>query len=331
MPAALNPGEGFVTAANQAVAPSGQGPFLTTDWDAGYRSQRIRALIEHEISQGEPIDVADMNAIMLDDASPFGPAVLPALLSVDVDDPFVEDAVDLLREWSAEGFPADTSSAGAAYFNAVWGNVLRLTFADDLPASQAPDGGARWLLVVQRLLENPQDPWWDDRTTVNIVEGRDEILRQALVLARQQLTNTMGKDPGGWQWGKLHRFAPEHPVLGGEGVPALVRRVFNPRPEEVGGGTSIVNATSFDTAAVDELGRPDFTVTAGPSMRMVVDLADLDASTWVTTTGSSGHPGSDHYTDQMKAWAAGETFAWPFTREAVEEAASATLTLAPPE
>ena len=331
MPAALNPGEGFVTAANQAVAPSGQGPFLTTDWDAGYRSQRIRALIEHEISQGEPIDVADMNAIMLDDASPFGPAVLPALLSVDVDDPFVEDAVDLLREWSAEGFPADTSSAGAAYFNAVWGNVLRLTFADDLPASQAPDGGARWLLVVQRLLENPQDPWWDDRTTVNIVEGRDEILRQALVLARQQLTNTMGKDPGGWQWGKLHRFAPEHPVLGGEGVPALVRRVFNPRPEEVGGGTSIVNATSFDTAAVDELGRPDFTVTAGPSMRMVVDLADLDASTWVTTTGSSGHPGSDHYTDQMKAWAAGETLAWPFTREAVEEAASATLTLAPPE
>jgi penicillin amidase len=331
MPRALNPAEGFISAANQAVMPSGEGPFLTTDWDAGFRSQRIRSLLEQKIAGGDPIDVGDMNAIMMDNASPFGPAVLPALLSVDVDDPFVEEAVDLLREWSAEGFPTDTSSAGAAYFNAVWTNVLDLTFRDDLPASQAPDGGARWLMVVQRLLEDPQDPWWDDRTTVNIVEGRDEILRQALVLARQQLTNTMGKDPGSWEWGKLHQFAPKHPVLGGDGVPAVVRRVFNPGPVEVAGGTSIVDATSFSTAATDDLGRPDFTVTAGPSMRMVVDLGDLDRSTWVTTTGSSGHPGSDHYTDQVHAWASGETFPWPFSRKAVDDAREVTLTLQPPE
>ena len=137
--------------------------------------------------------------------------------------------------------------------------------------------------------------------------------------------------PTDWAWGDLHVLALEHPVLGGDSVPALVRRVFNPGAVEVGGGTSIVNATSFSTAAADELGRPDFTVTAGPSMRMVVDLDDLDRSTWVTTTGTSGHPGSDHYTDQVQAWAAGETFPWPFGREAVEEAGAVTLTLRPPE
>ncbi len=331
MPAVLNPAEGFISAANQAVMPAGQGPFLTSDYDPGYRAERIRTLLERAIGDGEKLDVAAMNEIMLDDASPFGPVVLPALLSVDVEDRFVEEAVDLLRQWSADGFPTSVDSAGAAYFNAVWGNLLDLTFTDDLPASQVPDGGARWLQIITVLLEDPQNPWWDDRTTVNLVEGRDEILRQAMVRARQQLTNSISKDPADWEWGRMHQFQPQHPVLGGDGVPAPVRRLFNPAPVEVAGGSSIVNATSFDTAGRDEFGRADYRVTAGPSMRMVVDLADLDASTWVTSSGTSGHPGSVHYTDQTHAWATGETYPWPFSREAVEESAAETLTLRPPE
>src|SRR5690606_20934212 len=45
MPRALNPPEGFIVAANQAVQPAGEGPFLTGDWDYGFRSQRLRDLI----------------------------------------------------------------------------------------------------------------------------------------------------------------------------------------------------------------------------------------------------------------------------------------------
>ncbi|UNX55454.1 penicillin acylase family protein [Georgenia sp. TF02-10] len=329
MPAAVNPPEGFIVAANQPVAPPGSGPFLTTDWDAGYRAQRIRTLIEEQIAEDRPFDVAGMNAIMLDDVSPFGPALVPALLSVDVDSDFVAEAVDQLRTWSAEGFPTATGSAGAAYFNAVWANLLALTFADDLPTSQTPDGGGRWLRVVTDLLEEPENPWWDDRTTVNVVEGRDEILRQAMVTARQQLTNTLGKDPAGWQWGQLHQFRAEHLVLGGEGVPGPVRRLVNPAPLPVPGGSSVVNATGYDAAARDAGDRVSFTVTSGPSVRLVADLADLDASTWVLSSGTSGHPGSRHYTDQIRSWAEGETYPWPFTREAVEEAEVDTLTLRP--
>ena len=64
-------------------------------------------------------------------------------------------------------------------------------------------------------------------------------------------------------------------------------------------------------------------------MRMVVDLANLDASTWVTLTGTSGHPGSVHYTDQLAAWASGDTFPWPFGQDAVSEASVRKLTLRP--
>lgn len=331
MPAVLNPAEGFVVAANQAAAPAGQSPFITTDWDAGYRAARLRALVEERIGTGGTFDVAAMNALMLDDASPFGRAVVPALLQVDVDDEFVGEAVDLLRTWSAEGFPTSTGSPGAAYFNAVWATMLDLTFADDLPAGQAPDGGGRWLQVVTSLLEDPQNAWWDDRTTIDVVEGRDEIIRRALVSARQRLTNVLGKDPQGWEWGRLHQARLEHGVLGGGTVPWPVRQLVNPEPVEVPGGGSVVNAMAYDAAAEDDLGRIDYSVTAGPSMRMVVDLAERDASTWVVSTGVSGHPGSGHYADQLGPWAAGETFPWPGGHDTVVATGRATLELRPPE
>jgi Protein related to penicillin acylase len=64
-------------------------------------------------------------------------------------------------------------------------------------------------------------------------------------------------------------------------------------------------------------------------MRQVIDLADLDASTWVNLTGNSGHAFNGNYVDQLDAWLTGEQYAWPFTREAVEESARDTLVLVP--
>ena len=84
-----------------------------------------------------------------------------------------------------------------------------------------------------------------------------------------------------------------------------------------------MDATAWDASS------GSFAVTAAPSMRMVVDLGDLDASTWVTLTGASGHPASVHYADQFGPWSRGETFPWPFTQAATEADARDRLTLTP--
>lgn len=328
MPRALNPPEGFIVAANQAVQPAGQGPFLTGDWDYGFRSQRLRDLIAEATATGTPIDAEWANAAMGDEFSPYAELLVPALLDVTVTDPFVREAVALLRDWADEGYQQSGDSAAAAYFAAVWANLLDLTFRDDLPATLSPDGGSRWLVVVSRLLEDPTNPWWDDRRTINLVESRDEILLQALTAARNELTQTLGKNPEDWRWSQLHVVAPQHPVLGAD-VPAPLQWFANPGPVGVGGGSSIVNATGWDAGAEND-GRRDYSVTAVPSMRMVVDLGDLDRSLWVNFTGVSGHPASAYYSDQLEAWAAGEAFPWPFSRDAVEEAAGATSTLRAP-
>lgn len=325
MPAETDPEEGFIVAANQAVTEPGVGPFLTNDWDYGFRSARIRALLQAEIDAGRPITAETMSRIQNDTLDPAADVLLPSLLDLEVDD-FTGEASALLADWDQR---TDPDSAGAVLFATVWANVLRRTFADQLPEAVAPSGGAQWIEVVRRLLEEPENLWWDDATTVALVETRDEVLHDALVDARRQLTAALGADPTRWRWGNLHRAAPEHAVLGGDGVPGPVRRLMNPSAIEVGGGSSIVDATGWDATQWGEAA-PDFTVTAIPSMRMVVDLGDLDASTWVNFTGNSGHPASPHYTDQLRAWAEGDTYPWPFTRDAVAAAEEETLRLLAP-
>jgi penicillin amidase len=64
-------------------------------------------------------------------------------------------------------------------------------------------------------------------------------------------------------------------------------------------------------------------------MRMVVDLADLDASRWVNLTGASGHAFHPNYADQVELWADGRTLAWPFSAAAVRRAARDSIVLHP--
>lgn len=320
MPAVLDPADGIIVAANQAVLPAGVGPFLTTDWAYGYRSERIRTLLEAEIEAGRAIDGDTMREIQLDDWSAFGATLVPVLLEQEIDDEFADDGQELLADWD---FHTGTDSAAAAYFNAVWRDVLELAFWDDVPESMRPTGGSQWLQVVVSLLDDPSNPLWDDRSTLGVVETRDEILSQSLVNARLELTAELSKHTDDWEWGRVHQLRLEHPVLGGDSIPGVIADVFNPDAQQVPGGSSIVNAIGWDASA------DSFQVTTGPSMRMVVDMDDLDRSTWVTVTGTSGHPASSHYDDQLEAWATGETFAWPFSAAAREEASTETLVLRP--
>lgn len=330
MPTALDPDDGFIVTANQAVTASPT-PFLTTEWDYGYRSQRIRERIEAESKDGGTVSAATMAAIQMDSRNQFAPVLVKALLAVPLGGPedseaevaFTREAQDLLRGWDFTTPAGDSrASASAAYYNAVWANLLRLLFDDEVPEDLQADGNSRYMAAVGRLLENPKSPWWDDRQTPGITESRDEILRQAQVEARLELTRTLGKDVDDWSWGELHTLELTHQVLGAEGVPGIVRSIFNRGTFEMPGGSSIVNANGWRA----NLG---YETTWAPSMRMVVDLGSFDRSTWVNQTGASGHAFSGHYDDQTEDWVEGRQRAWPFTEKAVREAADEELALVP--
>ncbi len=204
LPHVLDPDEGFVVTANQAVVGPDYPYPLTDDWDRGYRSQRIRDVLEREGT----LSVDAMARLQLDDRNPMAPTLVPALLAVDLPRGYHSDGQRLLRHWDF-GQPAD--SAAAAYYNVVWSNLLRLTFQDELPESAWPDGGDRWFAVVSGLLDRPNASWWDDVTTDDVRETRDDILRQAMLDARDELTRREALDPDDWTLGPAAPAGPGEP------------------------------------------------------------------------------------------------------------------------
>ncbi len=319
MPHTYDPPEGIIVTANQAVTASTT-PFLTTEWDYGFRAQRIRDLLEKK----DKISPADMAAIQGDTRNDFAPTLVKALLGIDLEgDHFTKEAQDLLRGWDFTN-PANggREAAAAAYYNAVWSDLLDLTFNDELPDDLRANGGDQWMEAVTELLKKPRSPWWDNKLTPGVTEGASEMLRQAMVEARLDLTKKLGKNPASWEWGKLHRLTFTHQVLGGEDVPGAVRWLFNRGPYDMPGGSAIVDANGWDASK-------GYDVDWAPSMRMVVDLSDLDRSRWVNQTGNSGHAFDEHYDDQVSAWMDNQTFAWPFSEKAVRAAAGDELTLVP--
>jgi len=102
----------------------------------------------------------------------------------------------------------------------------------------------------------------------------------------------------------------------------VLQYLLNRGPWKLNGGEAAVDATGWNAAG-------GYNVVWVPSMRMVVNLADLDKSRWINLTGASGHAFSAHYTDQTDKWAKGELLPWSYSAKAVDKNTSDTLVLQP--
>lgn len=339
LPNRFNPEEGYIVTANNAVTTPAYPYLLTTDWGYGARSQRIVDMINAQ----PKIDPQAMARMQMDDRNPIAETLVPYLLAVDVKDDWVREAQNLLKGWD---FRQQPDSRAAAYFNSVWRQMLMLAFGDKLPFSvraendckldptngkttcgdrgdntALPDGGERWFEVVRNLLPDAESSWWNISDDPGKITTRDGLLLKAMTSARKELTAKLGKDVDTWSWGRLHKLELENQTLGTDG-PGVVQWMLNRGEYGLGGGEGLVDATGWNAAR-------GYRVTTVPSMRMVVDLSDLDASRWINLTGASGHVWHDNYTDQTELWKKGRTLAWPFTRPAVQTVAKHTLVLEP--
>ncbi|XIJ58082.1 penicillin acylase family protein [Kitasatospora hibisci] len=317
LPTSFNPPEGYIVTANNAVVGPGYPHLIGADWGTGYRSRRIGELIE----QAGKLDVAAMERITQDTWNGNAATLVPHLLRVEVGAE-TGPARDLLRGWD---FTQGADSAPAAYFNAIWRELLKEAFTDRLSRAGVkgyayPDGGGHWFEVVRGLLDKPDSLWWTS-TAEPSVQGRDAMLRRAMEQAATDLRKRLGDAPEKWRWGALHTLTLENPTLGTAG-PAPLQWLLNADPIGVGGGTDTVLANGWDP-------KKGFEVIWVPSMRMVVDLADFERSRWINLTGASGHASADTYTDQTTLWARGDSLAWPYGTAAVDAAARDRLRLTP--
>ena len=317
-----NPPRDYIVTANQLVVREGTDPFYGGDSAYGYRGDRIETMINLANSH----TVESSQELQFDSRDGGAPALVPRLLDVpDSSNKKVKEIQSWLDAWSGgvQGYQASAGSTGAAVYQATWRHVLANTFQDELPEDYWPAGGSRWFEVVKQLLENPGDPWWDDIKTED-EETRDDILFRSMTDAYDELSEMMGEDPNNWTWGEIHIARFENQSFGQSGI-APIEWLFNrTAPARAGGSASIVNAIGWSA-------NDSYVVDWVPSMRMVVDLSDLSQSTFIHTTGESGHAFHRYYDNMIEAWTDGDQAPMYWTLEQVEFNATSTLTLLPAE
>jgi penicillin amidase len=288
LPYTVNPEEGYIATANNQVPPSDYKYLITHDWDYGYRAQRIVAMIQDAPGK---IDIPYIQSMQGDTFDANGPVFVPLLTGMKYEAPTQNGAIamDLLAKWD---FQDRADSAGAAVFNAFWRSLLKNTFNDELPERYQADGGSRWNEVMRHLDAN--SPWWDDITTKDVVETREDIMLKSFEQGVEELEKLQDKDATKWNWGEMHAATFRNGTLGESGV-GLIESLFNRGPYPVGGGEAIVNATGWSV-------KDGYETNWLPSMRMIVDLGDLNKSVTVHTTGQSGHASDPHYEDMIPMW-----------------------------
>jgi penicillin amidase len=149
-------------------------------------------------------------------------------------------------------------------------------------------GGAAYAAapqIVEDLLRNQPADWFADY---------DGLLLRCFEDALDEARRLGGSNLARWDYGWYNQLLIAHPV--GNSLP-LVARYFNIGPVAHAGSPVTVNQA---------------TRRLGPSMRMGVDLADLDHSYLNIVAGQSGHILSRHYKDQWDAYSTGVSFPMQF-------------------
>ncbi len=315
IPRVDDPNVGAIGTANARIVEAGYRYHLTYDWDPAFRQQRVKQLIfDHDKH-----DMASMRAALADVVSPAILRLQPLMIAQAQAGGSVDNAVlDQLTAWDAT-MRADRPEP--LIFTAWLREAVRAIYSDDLgPAFRSYfDYRATALL---RLLEGKATgrDWCDDRTTPER-ERCGSVLAAALTIALRDLEQRYGRDRSKWRYGDAHLAYNEHRPFGA--VPSMAS-YFNVTVPSPGGNYTLNRGKA-------EFGEEDtpFANRHASSYRAIYDLADLEKSLFIQTTGQSGNFLSPFYRSFADRWAKVEFIEIPTKRETVAKSALGTWRLDP--
>lgn len=289
-PREIDPPRGWAATANQRIHPPDYPHYLTSEWAAPYRQQRIEQLLQARPRH----DLASLRAIQADELSLAALKLLPVLQGAQSG-----RALAAAARQALVGFDGHMAADRAAPL-IVWAWTRQLTrrlFADELgPVFERSFGGRSYREALEGVMAR-QDAWWCDDKRTPDAETCAQQVDAAFTDALDELQTAQGSDVSAWQWGRAHIARAEHRPF--SKVKPLAR-LFELRTP-VGGDTYTVNVSRVGL-------KPDATTGElyldehGPSMRALYDLADPANSRFVFSSGQSGLVFSPHYRNLLDAW-----------------------------
>ena len=303
-PRAVNPDKGFMATANEMNLPEDwAGAAIGHEWVEPSRSERIHAVLHADTHH----DLAASGRLQNDTFSRIGQRIAAVLAGLSLTSE-AEQARALLAGWDGNGAG---DRAPASLFE-IW---LARHLQPALGRALGADARTLPLLVpydnqtVAMIMEAPAD--W-------LPEGdHARICADTLATAWADAQVLLGADPAGWRWDALHGLGLRHALAG-----LFPERADLALPRlNLGGGPSSPNYGPYRAG--------DFGIGNGPSVRLLMDVGNWDASLFVGLAGQSGDPASPHFRDMAEAWRDGSYFPLRYSPRAVAEGTEALLTLRP--
>ena len=332
LPSSFNPAEGFFASANEMNLPPGypnEKNRIAFEWTDRSRINRIKEIL----SVNAKVSLADSMAIQTDSVSTQSRRAVALLAPLSSQDAEVAKAIDLLRAWDHD---ERTSSVPAAIYE-VWatkylGKAAVQRATPEAARKMVGDGHLEAVISYLEHLDGehpdgarpggarPGGERPDGASAKEPIAARNLILLESLRSALGELKQRLGPVMETWAWGRLHHatFEPATAVL----ADPQLRAQMTVGPLETPGSASSPRAQNYRAS--------DFSVTAGASVRMVMDVGAWDNSVVMNSPGQSGDPMSAHYRDLFPMWAEGAYVPLRFSRAAVEFDAEDIIHLEPP-
>ena len=309
-PQAINPSWNYVYSANnQPDSIAGilyPGYYLSED-----RARRIVNLLEPK-NDWTKDDVAKM---LYDVTSPTAQDVSENFANIlgNADfSPSEKKAIHLLKNWKGN---YNKNEVGPVIYNRMVYEFQKNTFEDEM-------GNAYNQFVNTPLIEKvlpvqvarKNSVWWDDVSTSEKVETKEDIVRKSFKNTFDFLKYQLGENVEDWKWNRVASVEYEHPI--GKGGAAL-RSLFNVGLFRTRGGDQVINNQIYN---IDSTGV--YKIIAGPSTRRVVDFSDVENSLAILPTGQSGNVFSEHYKDQAQKYLDGEFIKMEINQSEIEKSAN---------
>jgi penicillin amidase len=335
LPQMFNPPAGFVATANQEMSgaaddgnPTNDGQEAIQSWDKaeGARMQRIVDLIaagknEHTLDS--------LLAIQGDTHILIGEPIVPALLEAakTSGDAGVKEIASALEGWKfscptgldgekkdspkSSDPVASSESIGCSAFHITLYALGVAAFEDELKAAGVTVGSVDRANLITRAFLRPDtlaggQAFWDDVSTTDKVETRDEILVKAMTEAAKTL-GAIGATRDEWRWGRIHSLTLRS-IFDNFGVGD-----YNFGPVATPGGIHSVNV-----AIPSSTKGTDLYHNSGASLRTLIEVDDKGPRMKFQYPGGADlSRESKFYNNMISPWLRNEPVAFAFGPDAV--------------
>ena len=316
LPRIWRPASGAVVTANQNILEAGYPHFISAEWTLPYRHDRIVELL----GEKQRHDRASFESMQADVLSRPMAELLPMLRQATPATPAGRAALERVAQWDARM----VADAPEPLIVTAWVDRLRrLVFEDEVGEGLFPlveRQRVRTRALARALAGSGMERWCDDIRTQPVEDCR-QLLDRALDESVADLQSRYGEDIAAWKWGSAHEAVSEHRPFSRQALLAKIFEIRVPSPGDVH-TVNVGRNNPWDPAE-------PFANRWAASLRAIYDLADLDNSRFIHSTGQSGHVLSSHYRDMSERWARVEYLPMVTDRSRIEKEAYRTLEVRP--